>query len=75
MDITPNQDSGHRQHVEAEIKQARQLVAFTVVGICHTEDFGSFGLTLRRGLKTLTAWVDCDPEGNGPGHLNIEEGS
>ena len=74
-DITLNQDSWHRQHVEAEIKQAEQLLGFAVVGICHTEDFASFGLTLKKGCKTLNVWVDCDPEGNGPGHLNIEEGS
>ena len=74
-DIMPNQDSSHRQHVEAEIKQAKRLLGFAVVGACHTEDFGSFGLTLKKGRKTLNIWVDCDPEGNGPGHLNIEEES
>ncbi len=72
-DITPNEESGHRRHVEAEIEQVRQLVGFTVAGVCHTADFESFGLTLRRRRKTLNIWVDCDPEGNGPGHLNIEE--
>jgi len=57
--------------VEAEIKQAKRLVGFAVEGVCHTD--ASFGLTLRRGRDRLTVWVDCDPEGNGPGHLNIEE--
>ena len=74
-DITTNEDSWHRGQVEAEDEQAQQLLGFTVVGICHTADFDSFGLTLRRGRKTLNVWVDCDPEGNGPGHLNIEEES
>jgi hypothetical protein len=73
-DNTPNEDSWHRSQVEAEVEQARRLVGLTVTGVCHTADFESFGLTLRRGLKTLNVWVDCDPEGNGPGHLNIEEG-
>ena len=59
--------------VMAEVEQARQLVGFTVESICHTEDFASFGIQFRQGKKRLTAWVDCDPEGNGPGHLNIEE--
>ena len=59
--------------VEAEIKQAKRLVGFAVEGVCHTEDDKSFGLTLRRGSDRLTVWVDCDPEGKGPGHLNIEE--
>jgi len=73
-DTPSNQDSLRRQYIEAEIEQARQLLGFAVMGVCHTGDFGSFGLTLRRGCKTLNVWVDCDPEGNGPGHLNIEEG-
>ena len=60
-------------NVEAEVEQAKQLVGFTVEGVCHTNDFESFGLTLRRGKHRLTVWVDCDPEGNGPGHLSIEE--
>ena len=72
-DITPQNDSGYRRHVEAEIKQAKQLLGFAVVGVCHTADFGSFGLTLKMDRKALNLWVDCDPEGNGPGHLNIEE--
>jgi hypothetical protein len=59
--------------VEAEIKQAKRLVGFTVEGVCHTEDGASFGLALRRGKERLNVWVDCDPEGNGPGHLQIEE--
>lgn len=59
--------------VEAEIEQAKRLVGFTVEGVCHTEDGESFGLTLRRGKERMNVWVDCDPEGNGPGHLAIEE--
>ena len=59
--------------VEAEIEQAKRLVGFTVEGVCHTEDGESFGLTLRQGKKRMNVWVDCDPEGNGPGHLAIEE--
>ena len=59
--------------VEAEIEQAKRLVGFTVEGVCHTEDGESFGLTLRREKKRMNVWVDCDPEGNGPGHLALEE--
>ena len=25
----------------------------------------------NRGKQLFNVWVDCDPEGNGPGHLNI----
>lgn len=59
--------------VQAEVDQAKLLIGFTVEGVCHMEDDESFGLTLRRGKERLTVWVDSDPEGNGPGHLAIEE--
>ena len=69
----PRQYDPIREQVEAETRQAQQLVGAKVESVCHTEDYGSFGLKLRRGGKVLIVWVDCDPEGNGPGHLNIEE--
>jgi len=59
--------------VAAEIEQANRLIGFTVQSVCQTEDGESFGLTLRRGKQLLNVWVDCDPEGNGPGHLAVEE--
>jgi hypothetical protein len=59
--------------IQAEIEQARRLVGFTVDGVCQTDDGESFGFTLRRGKQVLNVWVDCDPEGNGPGHLAVEE--
>ena len=59
--------------VKAEVEQANRLIGFTVEGVCHTKDFESFGLTLRRADERLTVWVGCDPEGNGPGHLAVEE--
>jgi hypothetical protein len=48
-------------------------VGFTVEDAHLSEDGETFALTLRRGKQWLTVWVDCDPEGNGPGHLQIEE--
>ena len=65
----------HKTHVEAEIKQAQRLVGARVMAVCNTPDFSSFGLQFQCGKKTVVAWVDCDPEGNGPGHLNLEEKS
>jgi len=35
---------------------------------------GFFGLTLKRkDGKAFVLWVNCDPEGNGPGWLDIQE--
>jgi hypothetical protein len=59
--------------VQAEIEQAKRLVGFTIEGVCQTDDGESFGLRLRRGKHHINVWVDCDPEGNVPGHLAIEE--
>jgi hypothetical protein len=58
--------------VEAEVEQAKELIGFTITGVCHTKDNESFGLVVKKGRVCKTVWVDCDPEGNGPGHLNIE---
>ena len=60
------------EYIEAEVKQAQKLVGYQVVGVCRTANQDSFGLIVRKGSRTLNVWVDCDPEGNGPGHLNLE---
>ena len=62
-----------QEHVMGEVRQVQTLVGARLVAVCNTPDFSSFGLKLRMPGKTVVAWVDCDPEGNGPGHLNIEE--
>ena len=68
-------------HIQAELAQARQLVGGTIIATLQDEpgtargtaNEGSFGFQVRT-LKgqVLDVWVDCDPEGNGPGHLEIE---
>lgn len=48
-----------------------QLVASD--GESHEQDV--FGIEVRKpDGKTVVAWILCDPEGNGPGHLDIQEG-
>jgi hypothetical protein len=37
------------------------------------EDQGYFGFLVAKGKKEKAVWVDRDPEGNGPGHLTIDE--
>ena len=60
-------------HVEAETKQIREkLLGGTITKVITTKE-GSFGFTVRNQGKTLDIWVDADPEGNGPGHLEIAE--
>jgi hypothetical protein len=54
-----------------------QLIGFTVTRIVKAEDDeyteGSYGLVLEKDGKKKQAWIDQDPEGNGPGHLDIED--
>ena len=62
------------QLVEAEIRNANQLLDGVIEAVITTKPDDSmpgFGLQVRRGKQLFNVWVDCDPEGNGPGHLNI----
>lgn len=59
----------HRFHV----KHLSQLLGETITGIVYDEaETGTgrlYGLRLTGGK---VAWILADPEGNGPGHLEIE---
>ncbi len=60
--------------VAAEIQNANQLLNGVIEAVITTTPDASmpgFGLQVRRGKQLFNVWVDCDPEGNGPGHLNI----
>lgn len=48
-----------------------KLIGFKITGAVQSECKEHFGLRLKKGSKALNVWVDCDPEGNGPGHLHI----
>lgn len=57
-----------------------ELVGFTIVGVVMSHDPESYGFRVQRprgGTKVekKVVWVDCDPEGNGPGWLSIEASS
>jgi len=69
--------------VKYEIKNLYPLIGGKIVGPIHddggwaTEEFGSpadesFGFRVVKGKKKFNVWVSMDPEGNGPGHLEIE---
>ena len=60
--------------VAAEIQNAHQLLNGVIEAVITTtpaDSMPGFGLQVRRGKQLFNVWVDCDPEGNGPGHLNI----
>lgn len=53
------------------------LVGATITGVVKTDlGYGAgtaYGLCVRKGKEDKIAWILCDPEGNGPGHLDIQE--
>jgi hypothetical protein len=60
--------------VVAEIQNANQLLNGVIEAVITTtpdDSMPGFGLQVSRGKQLFNVWVDCDPEGNGPGHLNI----
>ena len=60
--------------VAAEIQNANQLLNGVIEAVITTtpdDSMPGFGLQVRRGKQLFNVWVDCDPEGNGPGHLNV----
>jgi hypothetical protein len=64
-----------RSEVQSEADQInKQLVDSTIIGSMLDEENGYFGFLVKtKDNKQLRVWVDRDPEGNGAGHLNIEE--
>jgi len=67
------------QEAEVLVKEYQQLVGAVITGIAVTPDneFVGLKLMLCRGLVgppvEKIAWVQQDPEGNGPGFLAIED--
>ena len=64
-------------HAAAELQQIRTtILGGKITGLISSKspDTGDgFGFQVRRpDGRRFAEWVDCDPEGNGPGHLNIE---
>lgn len=58
--------------VAAEVAQARRLlVGCSIEVVLASPDNRRFGLHVRKYGQHYDVWVDRDPEGNGPGHLNI----
>ena len=58
-------------------KHYKQLVGWTIKQIAadEMEDYGEdiYGLVLTKGKAKKIAWISRDPEGNGPGFLDIAD--
>lgn len=59
------------------LEQCKKLIGYQIVSICEDPENNSYGLMVEKidGPKTdaKLCWIDCDPEGNGPGFLQIED--
>jgi hypothetical protein len=79
--FTPPQNDGEAWNLE----HLRQLIGYTVTSIgCEAADGDytyedEYCLVMESQQPTTTrkppllVWILCDPEGNGPGHLSIEQ--
>ena len=68
----------YNEDVKFAAEQLKALVGFKIVDTVISDDNESYGFivqspTVRGHTKKKVCWVDCDPEGNGPGWLQIEE--
>ena len=66
------------EDVKYAVKRLEKLVGWQIVGTVSTPDDTSYGFVVQRdshgtAIQKKVCWVDCDPEGNGPGWIQIEE--
>lgn len=71
--------SNQSDHVKACLKRlVPQLVGLTITGgaVDDTGEYWGFVCKGKQQGKTIekVVFVNCDPEGNGPGFLEIEDG-
>ncbi len=60
-------------HIKAEIKNAQPLIGAQILDLIQSDTgYWGFRICTKHG-KRISVWVDCDPEGNGPGHLHLEQ--
>ena len=63
----------NRETVKWEIANAVTLIGATIRGVIKTHGLHNYGLKVELLDGSLrNVWIECDPEGNGPGHLTIE---
>lgn len=51
----------------------KQLIGGNIIGLCEDKESDIQGLVVNKGGKIIHVWILCDAEGNGAGHLDIEE--
>ncbi len=59
------------QEVKAFAEHAKQLVGHTITCILHDSESEAYGFSATKGQSVKQVVVLMDPEGNGPGFLDI----
>ena len=63
----------YHEDVKYAVDLLKALVGWQIVATTITPDNESYGFVVQKGKSRKVCWVDCDPEGNGPGWLQIED--
>jgi hypothetical protein len=62
------------EDVSYAAEELKQLVGGKITETVMTEDKESYGFVVKtKGGAEKVCWIDCDPEGNGPGWVSIQE--
>lgn len=62
-----------KTHAEYEAEQIGQhLIGAKIINAVVDNDKEYFGFNVLIKGRTVTCWINQDPEGNGPGHIEIE---
>lgn len=51
-----------------------ELVGFKITGGAKDASGEFWGFTCQKGKEKKIVWVNCDPEGNGAGFLEVQKG-
>lgn len=62
-----------KKELKYSADQATKLIGGEIKGVVMDEENCFWGLRIQTNKGNFVAWVDKDPEGNGPGHLQIEK--
>lgn len=63
--------NGNTKYLLDELNE--KIVGGRITSTIATTDGESFGIRVEVNGKRFNCWIDCDPEGNGPGFVGIEE--
>jgi len=73
---TPAFTAALNYEIEWEVLQIEEyLTDGRIIAAVASTDGESFGILIERKGMEIVAWIERDPEGNGPGHIALQETS